>query len=131
MNKFFSIVSVVIIGLYFSGCAPTPPEPTKNSLYHTPTSQTLTKTDSTRTTSAVLVCGCPFPLVIDGYGGDTSYIHYSIPTAADTLSAHTITVTAKPYGLVAATYTSWIAIATPDPNVKFLRDTLRDTLVIN
>lgn len=131
MNKFFSIVSVVTIGLYFSGCAPTPPEPATNALHHSPANETLTKTDSVRQTSAALVCGCPFPLVIEGYGGDTSYIHYSIPTAADTLSAHTITITAKPYGLAPGTYTSWMAIATPDPNVKFLRDTLRDTLVIN
>lgn len=131
MHKFFSFVFLYAASLYFLGCAPTPPPVEENALVHKPISQLLTKTDSSRMTSASLKCGCPFKIIIDGYGGETAVIHYTIPTAAQDLSSHTITIASSPSGLAIKTYTSWLAISTPDPNVAFLRDTVRDTLIVN
>ena len=113
-----------------SSCAPSPTntEPPAK-LLHDPISGQLTVATPSRTVTSKLNCGCPFALTISG-AGDTSIIKYSIPTKDTAISSHTITISAKTAGLAKGTYTSWLALQTPDPNVKFLRDTLRDTLIV-
>jgi hypothetical protein len=66
---------------------------------------------------------------IDG-AGDTSIIKYSISTLTQSRQWHDVVVDADPTGLAPGEYTSWLAISAPDGPGKFLRDTVRDTLVI-
>ena len=116
--------------LAFASCTPTPTESDENLLVHSPTSGILTKTDSTRTVNSTVTCGCSFPVYIAG-AGDTSIIKYDLTTAGDTVVTHKIAVTAHPTGVAVGTYTSWLALEKPDFYKGFLRDTVRDTLVIN
>lgn len=123
-------VLLIVSVFAFASCTPTPSEPDENLLVHSPTSGILTKTDSTRMVSSTVTCGCAFPVYIAG-AGDTSIIKYDLTTAGDTLVSHKIKVTAYPSGVALGTYTSWLALEKPDFYKGFLRDTLRDTLVIN
>lgn len=115
-----------------ASCTPTPNEPDRpeNKMIHDPQSQVLTAATPNRTVKSTLVCGCGFILRIDGQGGDTAIIQYRIPTAGDTLTAHDIAVTANTAGLTSGTYTSWIALSTPDVFKGALRDTIYDTLIV-
>jgi hypothetical protein len=123
-------VLLILCVFGFAACSPTAPEPDENQLVHNSTKSILTKTDSTRTVNSVVTCGCPFPVFIAG-AGDTSIIRYSLATEGDTISSHPIKVTGHPSGLAVGTYTSWLALEKPDFYKGYLRDTLRDTLIIN
>ncbi len=123
-------VLLILSVLAIVSCTPTPSEPDENQLVHSPTSGILTKTDSTRTVNSTVTCGCTFPLYVAG-AGDTSIIKYDLSTAGDTVYTHKILVRAYPTGLAMGTYTSWLALEKPDFYKGFLRDTVRDTLVIN
>lgn len=116
--------------LAFASCTPTPSEPDENQLVHSSSKTTLTATDSTRIVNSYVTCGCTFPVYIAG-AGDTSIIKYSLTTEGDTITSHPIEVTAHPTGLATGTYTSWLALEKPDFYKGYLRDTVRDTLVIN
>lgn len=129
MKRIIHIGSFLMLGI-LSACAPSAPDNTEPpaKLEHTPTGGQLTGTPPSLTVTSSLNCGCAFALTISG-AGDTSIIKYSISNAATQLTSHAVTVSA-PAGLAKGTYTSWLALQTPDPNVKFLRDTLRDTLIV-
>lgn len=126
-------VSLLLSSVLLS-CAPTPNEPDRpeNKLLHNPQNQTLTPATPNRSLKSTLVCGCGFVLRIDGKGGDTATMKYSVPTAitGDTLDSHDITVTADVAGLAGGTYTSWLALSTPDIFKGALRDTIYDTLIV-
>lgn len=124
-----TLVLLFISAICFASCSPTASEPDENMLVHTSTRTILTATDSTRIVRSEVTCGCSFPVYISG-AGDTSIITYSLVSEGDTLSSHPITVTAHPSGLTAGTYTSWLALEKPDFYKGFLRDTVRDTLII-
>jgi hypothetical protein len=123
-------VLLVLSVLVFASCSPTPSEPDENTLTHKSTKTTLTATDSTRTVDSYVTCGCPFPVYIAG-AGDTSIIKYNLATEGDTITTHPIKVTGHPSGLASGTYTSWLALEKPDFYKGYLRDTVRDTLIIN
>jgi hypothetical protein len=125
-----STVLLFLSALAFASCTPTPSEPDENLLVHSSTKTTLTALDSTRTVNSYVTCGCTFPVYISG-AGDTSIIKYSLPTEGDTITTHSIKVTGHPTGLATGTYTSWLALEKPDFYKGYLRDTVRDTLVIN
>ncbi len=130
MKRILLIGSLFALGI-ISACAPTPPNEVEVpvTLDHNPATKQLTVAAPSKTLTATLSCGCPFAITIVN-AGDTSIIKYSIPTKNDELSAHSITVSANPTGLASGTYTSFLALQTPDPRVTFLRDTLRDTLIV-
>jgi hypothetical protein len=115
-------------------CAPTPNEPDRpeNKLQHSPQSQTLTVASPTRSVESSLVCGCGFVLKLDGFGGDTNIIAYSMPSvdAQTQQLKHTITVSANTTGLASGTYTSWVALHMDDVLKGALRDTIYDTLIV-
>jgi hypothetical protein len=123
-------VLLILSVLAFASCTPTPSEPDENQLVHSSTKTKLTATDSTRLVNSYITCGCTFPVYISG-AGDTSIIKYSLPSEGDTITTHPINVTAHPTGLAMGTYTSWLALEKPDFYKGYLRDTVRDTLVIN
>jgi len=115
-------------------CAPTPDEPDRaeNKLQHAPQSQLLTPAQPTRLVKSTLVCGCGFVLFVDGMGGDTNVITYSIPSVATgaTQQSHDVTVSANTTGLAAGSYTSWVALHMDDVLKGPLRDTIYDTLSV-
>lgn len=123
-------VLLLLAAFVCASCTPTPSEPDENKLVHTSSKTILTATDSTRVVDSYITCGCTFPVYISG-AGDTSIIKYSLPTEGDTITTHPINVKAYPTGLATGTYTSWLALEKPDFYKGYLRDTVRDTLVIN
>lgn len=125
-----SVLLILLSAAFFAACTPTASEPDENMLVHNSSKTKLTAIDSTRTVNSVVTCGCPFPVFIAG-AGDTSIIKYNLATEGDTISSHPIKVTAHPSGVALGTYTSWLALEKPDFYKGFLRDTVRDTLVIN
>jgi ABC-type Fe3+-hydroxamate transport system substrate-binding protein len=125
-----TVLLTLLSALVFAACSPTAPEPDENQLVHSSAKGTLTKTDSTRTVNSVVTCGCPFPVYISG-AGDTTIIKYSLVSEGDTIVTHPIKVTGLPFGLAKGTYTSWLALEKPDFYKGYLRDTVRDTLMIN
>ena len=122
--------------LMADSCAPTAPKETgTTSLVSTPSSLTLTRTDSSQSSVTGLTCGCSYLLSVTGYGGDTNVIHFSFAERRDTLiTLHTVIVTIHPSTLVGSGKDSaWIALYTPNDSINpATRGTpLYDTLRVN
>jgi hypothetical protein len=136
MKKTFAFILsaglIAAIGTISISCAPTAPQTTyDNRLLTAPSTLSLTATDSLNTAGIALACGCSFePLVITGYGGDTSGIRFSFtePLTADT-NEHTLQ--AEIYPTVSKNKvpdSAWIAVEYNDSSTPFgtmLYDTIR------
>ena len=125
----FAILSAMIVAAFVSSCAPTPTSdsgPTTLQVSkdkYTP----MSNSDTLRTWATKLSCGCPFPMKVEG--GDTSVIHYSYPYF-DSIEYVQYIYVDVPKLPAPGTYTGWLAITTIPPIKETLRDTLRDTIVV-
>jgi hypothetical protein len=137
MKKIFAFILsaglIAAIGTSSISCAPTEtPQGYDGKLLSAPSTISLTPTDSLNTAGIALACGCPFePLVITGYGGDTTNIRFSCADTAASINEHSLQAEIYPSKLVAHdTVTAWIAISYNDTKTPFgtmLYDTISAT----
>jgi hypothetical protein len=148
MKKIISLALIAAIGFGANSCSPTEPtaiQPVK--LISDPSSDTLTRSDSSNTVALVLNCGCPFgsddtisrypvstvagPLFVSGYG-DTNIIHFSFKEPLTTTTGvHTIIASIEPTTLKSSgSSSSWIAFyVLPSADTTPLYDTIRSTAI--
>jgi hypothetical protein len=136
MKKIFAFILsaglIAAVGTISISCAPSAsPETYDNRLLSAPSSLTLTPTDSLQTSGIALFCGCTFqPLVITGYGGDTTNIRFSFQEVLTALiNEHTLQAEIYPSSLQGhAADSAWIALSYNDsstPLGTMLYDTIR------
>ncbi|HZK75575.1 MAG TPA: hypothetical protein VFD13_01590 [Candidatus Kapabacteria bacterium] len=108
----------VLLSAGFNSCAPTAPNAPATTLISAPSSLTLSKADSSASSSIGLSCGCTFPLTVIGYG-DTSIIHFSFAEKLDSkLTTHNLSARIIPSSLSSpGTASSWIRLSTPNDSV--------------
>jgi hypothetical protein len=136
MKKIFAFILsaglIAAIGTISNSCAPSPPMD-GNDLYLAGSAQTLnlTRTDSALM-SYILVqgCTCTFgPLIITGYGGDTSKIHFNFLDSLDwMIRPHTLQATIFPSAIKnSGSDSAWIELFYKDQSAAgaSLYDTIR------
>jgi hypothetical protein len=102
-------------------------------LLSAPSILNLSRSDSSQESEVALNCGCNFaPLLITGYGGDTTDIRFSFDDKLDSLiQEHTIQAAISPSKLKSSgSQSAWIAVSWNDsasPIGTILFDTIRVT----
>jgi hypothetical protein len=136
MRSIRNFFSVAVFSALAASCAPTTPTAMDTTtLVSGSKTIALTKVDSAKTTGVSMTCGCPFPVFIDGEGGDFSTIKISfVENMNDTITTHTLKGSFMPTGLAAgSSYSAWVALhsihhAASGPIL--LRDTVFFTAVV-
>jgi hypothetical protein len=123
--KALSRVAFIAAASVVASCAPTGPSSPQNDLSISQKTIALTNVNTADTSDVALVCGCPFPLIVVSYTGDTSVIKYSIPMLGNTVSSFKVILKGEP--APARTYTSQLILEGGED--KFL-DTITTTYIV-
>ena len=135
MKRTFNFLPCMLAYACLSGCAPTTPNVVDSvTLVSGSKTLVLTKTDSAKSTSVALSCGCAFPVYIDGTGGDVNAIKFAFTDkSSDTTPSHQLQATLSPASTAPGTYSSWVAlraIHTEPGTLETLRDTVFATATV-